>query len=137
MKQYDSIVEMVRDTSDAKFADAFEKHMKEREPEKLKELLELFGKIVREQNTEIERLRNMIDQTADGELLPDCEVLFCPHCTNEVDRNFDWMMAACNTCTNPDNGQAESNERLPLAFTSCYSTKETAQAAKAKESSDG
>ena len=81
---------------------------------------------------EVERIRNMIDQTADGVLLPDCEKLFCPHCTNEVDRDFDWFLAACNTCMNPDTGQAESTERLPLAFTSCYSTKKAAEMAKKK-----
>ncbi len=84
------------------------------------------GDELREAADEIDRLRRMIDQTADGELLPDCEKLFCPRCAGEVKIEYDTCY--CWNCSNPDSGEAEPSPPLPLSLTACYSTKESVRA---------
>ena len=77
------------------------------------------------QQAEIERLREMIEQTADGVLLPDTDRLFCPKCTGEV--RLEYMNAYCDSCANPD---GYDQPPLPLLFSLCFSTREAAQAAR-------
>ena len=78
-------------------------------------------------DAEIERLRGMIDQTADGKLLPDCEKLYCAECGAEVRVIID--VAYCENCKPDEHG----NWPVPYFLASCYSTPEAARAAKAKE----
>lgn len=71
--------------------------------------------IVDSQAAEIERLRGMIDQTADGVLVPDTNDLFCPNCGNVVRQEYD--ICYCDWCANPDDyGQPP----LPLFYSACY-----------------
>ena len=59
---------------------------------------------------EVERLRSLIDQTADGALLPDCKDLYCPKCAakTRVVRH----RACCDEC------------RMAHILSDCYSTPE-------------
>ncbi len=80
----------------------------------------------REQQKEIKRLREMIDQSADSKLLPDCEHLFYPNCAREVRQEND--LCYCEHCPNPDSGEAEPSPPLPLMYSSCYASSEAAKA---------
>lgn len=88
---------------------------------------------VRALAAEVKRLRAMIEQTADGALVPDCDRMFCPKCGSEVRLEYD--LAYCDECPNPDSGEAYPTPPLPLSFGSCYSTREAAEAARSKASS--
>ena len=74
------------------------------------------------------RLRGMIDQTADGALVPDCEEMYCPKCCGPLRLEYD--IAYCDSCVNPDDGGSENRPPLPLLFSSCYSRREAAKAAR-------
>jgi hypothetical protein len=71
---------------------------------------------------ELDRLREMIEQTADGVLLPDTDRLFCPKCTGEVRQEH--VNAYCDSCVNPD---GYDQPPLPLFYSMCFSTREAAQ----------
>lgn len=77
---------------------------------------------VEELEQEIERLRQMIDQTADGVLVPDCIDMFCPKCTGELRVEYD--VAYCDSCVNPS---GYNEPPLPLLFSMCYSTRDAAE----------
>lgn len=88
------------------------------------QLVDLIAK-VKEQGVEIKRLRaevkclrTMIEQTADGVLVPDCKTLFCPECAGELRLEHD--CAYCDSCSNPD---GYDQPPLPLLFSQCYSTR--------------
>jgi hypothetical protein len=70
---------------------------------------------------EIDRLRAMIEQTADDVLVPDCDRMFCPKCTGELRLEYD--LAYCDSCVNPD---GYDKPPLPLLFACCYSTRQAA-----------
>ena len=55
---------------------------------------------------EVKRLRDIIDTTEDGVLIPDCEHFFCPQCGGEPP--------------------------LPLFLSMCYSTQQAARTVKEK-----
>lgn len=83
--------------------------------------------VVRELLDEIERLREMIEQTADHVLVPDCIRMFCPKCTGEL--RLEHNLAYCDSCVNPD---GYDKPPLPLLFSMCYSTRQAAEDAREK-----
>jgi len=88
------------------------------------EQIEALRAEVRVVRAENKRLRALIDQTADGTLVPDCEQMFCPRCLGKLRLEYD--IAYCDNCPNPDGCDKPP---LPLLFSQCYSTRETATAA--------
>lgn len=83
---------------------------------------------------EVTRLREMIEQTADGALVPDCDHLFCPHCGNEVRREP--FLNYCDNCLNHDTGEAYPGPPLPLVSSCCYATQEAAIKAREEETAN-
>jgi hypothetical protein len=67
-----------------------------------------------------------LKKTADGELLVECEHLYCPHCGGELEESTSGVML-CWKCPNRDNGNSVP---LMLFDTQCYSTRAAALAAK-------
>lgn len=80
---------------------------------------------------EVGRLRSMIEQTADGVLVPDCDHLFCPKCAGEVRREY--HECYCGTCPNHETGEAYPTPPLPLLYVHCCSTAEAAIKAREEE----
>ena len=77
-----------------------------------------IGYAIEESKKEVARLRDLIDQTVDGKLVPDCEEFFCPQCRGKVKRGY--KMCYCDECTNPD-ADIPHLSRLALFHTQCYS----------------
>jgi len=75
---------------------------------------------------EIKRLRTLIDQTADGALVPDCEELYCSKCAQPVRETYD--LCYCDHCHNPDSGSPYPSTPLPLSYGECYSTEAAVEA---------
>lgn len=74
---------------------------------------------------EIERLRSMIDQTADGALVPECPSLYCPRCGDVV--YWDHVICSCYDCA-----ELNFTDGLPMGyrFDQCFSTPGAAKAAR-------
>jgi hypothetical protein len=87
-------------------------------PEIAKQLVGLY--------VEVQRIREMIEQTADEKLVPDCDDFFCPHCFQKV--RADAWGCFCDNCPNPD---SDNTPPLGLFFSSCYSSKDAAMKARA------
>ncbi len=66
---------------------------------------------------EITRLRSLIDQTADGVLVPDCEKMYCPSCGGVVIRRF---MTCEGSCYDPNCVRSQ----YTFTLTECYSSHE-------------
>ena len=66
----------------------------------------------------IEQLESYLEKTADGVVIQECDVLYCPKCNQVIpDYNQDHWLAYCWNCENRDTGDIP----LPLLYGSCLS----------------